>query len=289
MLRQLLLNIKIWLWGKFAPLLVSDSTQNTGSNGYFSVYLSGENNIRYFLKDFIMEDDVRSSRVKLVTVLGKKEKEVDLEKITTMKCNIVNHHNDDTLIYEGIVKFSIDYYLKIYTLKSMFSRMKGNLKFFFHSEKESISLERFHLLNMMVSEYVKVRPCYSSEGFDFNDIVSMIQGRMWHKSIHSEEYRVKLALILNSLVLSGDLDESQGCYFVQSKAINTLADAEKERNRVQSQTRLQKTLLFLLIILTALLAIIVIVLLALAGIIDLQSIWEKLLEIKPIRFLIKFL
>ena len=95
--------------------------------------------------------------------------------------------------------------------------------------------------------------------------------------------------MLDSLVLTGDLSEFDGIYYIQGKSINTIVDYEKELSLSKHQSKVQNNIFRLTIVLTALLAIIILVLLALAGIVDLENVWSKVLEIKPVRFLMKFI
>ena len=96
-------------------------------------------------------------------------------------------------------------------------------------------------------------------------------------------------MLLESLVLSGDLVEINDVYFVQGQAITTIVEFEKEDKRVTQQLNMHKNIVRFMLVMTVAILLIILVFPAMAGIVDLSAIWHRILEIKPIRFLLKFL
>jgi len=76
---------------------------------------------------------------------------------------------------------------------------------------------------------------------------------------------------------------------VQGQAITTLVEHQKEEKRITQQQKMHKNIVRFMLVITVSTILIILVLLAMAGIIDLHAVWQKILEIKPVRFLLKFI
>ncbi|EAW1740506.1 hypothetical protein AXM73_00560 [Salmonella enterica subsp. enterica] len=79
------------------------------------------------------------------------------------------------------------------------------------------------------------------------------------------------------------------CILFGGQAITTIVEFEKEDKRVTQQLSMHKNIVRLMLVMTVAILLIILVLLAMAGIVDLSAIWHRILEIKPIRFLLQFL
>ncbi|MNC77019.1 hypothetical protein D3C75_1288690 [compost metagenome] len=55
------------------------------------------------------------------------------------------------------------------------------------------------------------------------------------------------------------------------------------------QQKMHKNIVRFMLVITVATLLIILVLLAMAGIVDLHAIWQKILHIKPVRFLLKFI
>jgi len=278
------------IWEKFIPIF----TKGLSSNGedpynYFDVYFRDIEDTRYLLSGSNCDHIEKIQPVLLLETKENKMVEADLPTIVKMKCEIIHYRKNSSTVYYSIMAFVLDKYTKVLFLKSMISKGKGGVISLVTSNTLSLSHDRCAILKLMLSEHIKLRPSRQTNGFSEHDILSIIHGRLWYKHIRQEEYKVKLRLLLDSLVITGDLSEFEGLYYIQGKSINTIVDYEKELSLSKHQSRVQNNIFRLTIVLTALLAIIVIVLLALAGIVDLENVWSKVLEIKPVRFLMKFI
>lgn len=289
MLYNILQKIRRRIWAKHLLTLTNSSKASVDPYNYYSVYLRDINDIR-FLLDHAKVDPADGKRyAMLLETRSNKFLKIDLLSLVEMKSEIIYHRKNSSLIYNDVILYAFDYYTKILYIKEITSRVKGVITSFFITETKSLSHDRYAILKLLLSEYIKLRPCRETNGFNETDILSMIHGRLWYKHIRQEEYKVKLRLILDSLVITGDLNESERIYFIQSKSVNTVVDYEKELSFREHQLKIQKNIFRFIVVLTALLAIIILVLLALAGIVNLASIWQKILEIKPVRFLLKFI
>ena len=281
---------EIKLWVRFIPLFTKDfNFNNEDPNNYFSVYFRDAEDTRYLLAGSKYDHLKEIQYVLLLDTKLNNVIEFDLFAIVKMKCEIIHYKVKSSSVYYSIMAFTLDRYTKVLFLKNMISKGKGGIISLVTSNTQSLSHNRCAILKIMLNEHIKLRPSRQTNGFGEHDILSIIYGRLWYKHIRQEEYKVKLRLLLDSLVLTGDLSEFDGIYYIQGKSINTIVDYEKELYLSKHQSKVQNNIFRLTIVLTALLAIIILVLLALAGIVDLENVWSKVLEIKPVRFLMKFI
>lgn len=289
MLNDILQKIRIKIWSKHLSTLTNRNGTPEDPYNYYDVYVRDINDIRFFLDHFTDNPADGKRYAMLLETRSNKLLKLDLTSLVEMKSEIIHYRKNSSSAYNDIFLFALDYYTKLLSIKKLVSRVKGTIASFFITETQSLSHDRYEILKLLLSEYIKLRPCRETNGFNETDILDVIHGRLWYKHIRQEEYKVKLRLILDSLVLTGDLNESERVYFIQSKSVNTIVDYEKELSFKERQLKIQKNIFRFIVVLTALLAIIILVLLALAGIVNLATIWQKILEIKPVRFLLKFI
>lgn len=289
MLNDLLQKIRVHIWSKLLPILTNAEEKPDNPYNYYSVYFSDINDVRFFLEGFNDNPADGKRYGVLLETQSHSVSNVELPTLVEMKSEIIHYRKNSSSIYRDVLLFAFDYYTKVLYIKKFVSRGKGEFVSMFVSETISLSHDRYAILKLLLSEYVKVRPSRETNGFNESDILTLIHGRLWYKHIRREEYKVKLRLLLDSLVITGELNESEGVYFIQSKSVNTLVDHEKALSFSEHQLKIQKNIFRFIVVLTVLLAIIILVLLALAGIVNLASIWQKILEIKPVRFFLKFI
>lgn len=289
MLKDFIQKLKIKIWSKHLPTLTNTSEEPDDPYNYYTVYFRDIDDVRFFLNG-VNDNPADGKRYGvLLETQSNKYLNVDLPTLAEMKSEIIHYRKESSSTYNNILLFAFDYYTKILFIKKLVSRGKGALVSKFVSETRSLSHDRYAILKLLLSEYIKLRPGRENNGFNESEILGLINGRLWYKHIRKEEYKVKLRLLLDSLVITGDLNESDRVYFIQSKSVNTVVEYEKELSFRDHQIKIQKNIFRFIVVLTALLAIIILVLLALAGIVNLPSIWQKILEIKPVRFLLKFI
>ncbi|MXP58084.1 hypothetical protein [Pantoea sp. Taur] len=283
-------SLEIKLWEKFIPIFANHlGCKNEDPYNYFSVYFRDTDDACYLLSGANYDHEKKIQHVLLLEEKDKNMAEVKLPALVEMKCEITHFKKNSSSVYYNIISFGLDRYTKLFFLKRTISRGKGGVISLVTSNTLSLSHNRCAILKIMLNEHIKLRAGRRTNGFSEQDVLSIIHGRLWYKHIRQEEYKVKLRLLLESLVITGDLSESDGIYYIQGKSINTIVDYEKELSLSKHQAKVQNNILRLTIVLTALLAIIILMLLALAGVVDLENVWSKVLEIKPVRFLMKFI
>lgn len=274
---------KLSLWRKFLPWLEENGAQKNDPHDYFLVYFKDADNTRYILKK-VNDDDV---------VLCMMHKNEDIrkrvEEISEMQTEIIHYKRHYFQAYKGIIPFVIDHYSKVISLKTGLARLKGKCISELKSDSETISRDRYNLLRLLVTDYVNQRPSRVSSGFTQREVIAMLYGTLWYKHIKNESFSRKITLLLESLVITGDLTEEGKVYYVQGQAITSMVEYEKEDQRILHQQKMQKNITRFLFVITLSTLLMMLVLLSMAGIVDLTSLWHKILEIKPLRFLMNFI
>lgn len=281
--------LQLFLWCKYLPFLHHNSAAKGTPYDYFSVFFKDSDNNRYILKDIHITDNGQNGYVSLSSLYQTSEINKKLIDIPEMDAELVHYKKNYTQRYTGIIAFAIDRTLKIVTLKSQIARLKGKVVSGTKATTETISRDRFNLLRLLVASYVNQRPSRTSSGFSQDEVIALLYGTLWYKHIKNEAFRRKIKLLLESLVISGDLTETHGGYYVQGQAITTLVEYEKEDRRVSQQQKMHKNIVRFMFVITVATLLIILVLLGMAGIVDLTAIWQKILQIKPIRFMLKFI
>lgn len=261
------------LWERFIHLFIKGLNSNDEEPyNYFSVYFRDTDDTRYLLSGSKCDHLKKTQYVFLLETKDNKMVKVDLSTIIKMKCEIIHYKMNSSSVYYSIMAFSLDKCTKLLFLKNIISKGKGGVISLVTSNTLSLSHNRCAILKIILNEHIKLRPSRQINGFSESDVLSIIYGRLWYKHIRQGEYKVKLRLLLESLVITGDLSESDGIYYIQGKSINTILDYEKELSLSKHQAKVQNNIFRLTIVLTALLAIIILMLLALAGIVDLENV-----------------
>lgn len=282
---SLINRIQLFLWRKYLPWLQRNGAEKGTPHDYYSVFIQDTTNTRYRFKT--LQGD--QNTLILSVLLQQTEVNKNIADLTEMESEIVHYKKNYSLRYSSIILFAMDRTLKLITLKTAIARIKGWLVSGLKSDKETISRDRFNLLRLLVAHYVNQRPSRVSSGFSLDEVITLLHGTLWYKHIKNESFRRKITLLLESLVITGDLTERQGSYYVQGQAITTLVEHEKEERRVIQQQKMHKNIVRFMLVITVATLLIILVLLAMAGIVDLHAIWQKILQIKPVRFLLKLI
>ncbi|WP_434642858.1 hypothetical protein ACMYSK_10740 [Klebsiella sp. I138] len=288
MLNNFIANVKARLWSKFLPQFVEKNDRTGAPYDYYAVYFSDVSRQRFQLTGFNGRDiDVESLSASAGDVPRKVQ--FPVSRLLEMDNEIVSHKKYGKISFSSIFSYAINHYLHFLDIKTFFLRGKGSLVSTFFRERELKSQERVLLLRLIVNEFVKRRPSSPAAGITLDEVIELLYGRLWYKHIRNEQFQYKIMLLIESLVLSGDLAVEHGRYIVQGNAIATLVEYEKEERRSQQQEKIQRNMVRLMLIITAATVLITLALLGLAGVIDLHKIWQDILQIKPVRVLFKLI
>lgn len=282
-------DIKRSVWRKYLTWLSAQGAEKGTPYDYFGVFFKDMKNIRYILHSTELHEDDNNDIFILKSLIQNEFVQKRISEIIQMECEVIHFRKDSNLIYNSLLNFAVDHHLKIITLKSAIDRIINNIISRLKPDKETISCDRYNLLRLLVTHYVNQRPSRPAPGFCLNDVICLLYGTLWYKHIKNESFRRRIELLLESLVFTGDLTEKDDKYYVHGKSIATLVECEKEERRVILQQKMQRRIVHFMLAITTAILLIVIVLLAVAGIIDLPEIWHKILQIKPLRFLLKFI
>ncbi|WP_281081364.1 hypothetical protein [Klebsiella quasivariicola] len=281
--------IKRSIWRKYLPWLQRNGAAKDTPYNYYSVFFKDVENNRYRLREVQELDENVGDSLFLASLTPGGDIEMRLDQISDLETEIVHYRKNYILRYKSIFSFAVDRTLKIITLKTQIARLKGRLVSGTKSDTETISRDRFNLLRLLVASYISQRPSRISSGFDPDEVIALLYGTLWYKHIKNEAFLRKITLLLESLVISGDLSENKGNYYVQGQAITTLVEYEKEERRISQQQKMHKNIVRFMFVITVATLLVILVLLGMAGIVDLSAIWQKILQIKPVRFMLKFI
>lgn len=280
--------LKTILWSYFLPVFTANSLKEGEVYNYYGVYFS----------------DVKQEKYQLLKLIGKcvvlekwnTEKQayttrlnISISDVEKMNVEIIHWKKYGPLKFDSIVLFAINYFTRFAYLKNLFTRAKNKLLVPFSHNREMTGLDRITLLKMLVSEYVHQSPEKTHTGVTGNEVIDLLYGTLWYHHIKNEDFRRKIFLLLQSLVMTGDIKLEEGKYLIQGQAISTIVAWESNERRDKQQLRIQKNINRLMLIITASTLMITLAILAQAGIVNLHNLWQHMTQLKPIRLLFKLL
>lgn len=280
--------LKTILWSYFLPVFTANSLKEGEVYNYYGVYFS----------------DVKQEKYQLLKLIGKcvvlekwnTEKQayttrlnISISEIEKMNVEVIHWKKYGPLKFGSIVLFAINYFSRFAYLKNLLTRAKNKLLVPFSHNREMTGLDRITLLKMLVSEYVHQSPEKTHTGVTGNEVIDLLYGTLWYHHIKNEDFRRKIFLLLQSLVMTGDIKLEEGKYLIQGQAISTIVAWESDERRDKQQLRIQKNINRLMLIITASTLMITLAILAQAGIVNLHNLWQHLTQLKPIRLLFKLL
>ena len=280
--------LKTILWSYFLPVFTANSLKEGEVYNYYGVYFS----------------DVKQEKYQLLKLIGKcvvlekwnTEKQayttrlnISISDVEKMNVEVIHWKKYGPLKFDSIVLFAINYFTRFAYLKNLLTRAKNKLLVPFSHNREMTGLDRITLLKMLVSEYVHQSPEKTHTGVTGNEVIDLLYGTLWYHHIKNEDFRRKIFLLLQSLVMTGDIKLEEGKYLIQGQAISTIVAWESDERRDKQQLRIQKNINRLMLIITASTLMITLAILAQAGIVNLHNLWQHLTQLKPIRLLFKLL
>lgn len=287
-IESILSKLKTILWSYFLPVFTANSLKEGEVYNYYGVYFS----------------DVKQEKYQLLKLIGKcvvlekwnAEKQayttrlnISISEIEKMNVEVIHWKKYGPLKFDSIVLFAINYFTRFAYLKNLLIRAKNKLLVPFSHNREMTGLDRITLLKMLVSEYVHQSPEKTHTGVTGNEVIDLLYGTLWYHHIKNEDFRRKIFLLLQSLVMTGDIKLEEGKYLIQGQAISTIVAWESDERRDKQQLRIQKNINRLMLIITASTLMITLAILAQAGIVNLHNLWQHLTQLKPIRLLFKLL
>ncbi|MBU9843552.1 hypothetical protein [Rahnella ecdela] len=279
---------KISLWKKLLPLFITHSINKGDPYNYYMVYFYDITRARFILSGYENEEVVLQQWDSAVQTWSKTSI-VPVSKINEFESEIIHYRRNGSILFYSITSFYINQYTRFTYAKNLLDRIRGRLTSDFYAKREVKSRDRIALLNLMIKEYIWQKPSHPHAGMRITDIIDMLYGKLWYKHIRNEEFRRKVTLILQSLVITEDLTQKDERYYVQGKSITTVVEHEKEERRNSQYVKIQKNILRLMLIITFSTLVVTVAILSQAGIVDLHNIWEYIINIKPLRFLLKII
>jgi hypothetical protein len=276
------------LWRYFLPRFTLKKHVDDQVYNYYDVYFS----------------DVKQKKYQFVSLNGKNvvlekwhaEQHAYVEKINLplndlekMNVEIIHWRKQGPLRFDSIFLFTISYFTRIAYVKNMLARAKSRVFSTFSSTRELTGLDRIMLLQVLVNEYAHQSPQKTHTGVTCEEVIDLLYGTLWYKHIKNEDFRRKVFLLLQSLVITEEIKFNDEKYYIQGKAISTIVSWESEDKREKQQIRIQRNISRLMLVITASTLMITLAILAQAGLINLHNLWEHLTQLKPIRVLFKII
>lgn len=287
-IESLIAKAKVKLWTYFLPLFTSSKCSNNATYDYYGVYFSDVNQSKYQL--------THATNKNILLLKWNSEKHSYSEKfnltvheVEKMNIEIIHWKKQGPLRFNSIFIFALNYFTRIAYVKNFFMRIKTTIFSRISNSKEMTGLDRIMLLRLLVNEYVHQSPQKTHTGVTCHEVIDLLYGTLWYNHIKNEDFRRKITLLLQSLVITGDVKLDDEKYYIQGQAISTIVSWESEEKRSIQQLRNQKNINRLTLVITASTLMITIAILALAGIVNLHALWEHLMQMKPIRVLFKLI
>lgn len=273
-------------WKKNLPLLVAKDARASNPYDYYSVHLVDVDRNRYQLRNY-QHRTATLARWDYDAKAWTDERRMTVAELDRMQAEIIHHRSYGQLPFSGILSFSFHRVTRLAYLKTLIGRGKGKLVSSLFASRELKSRDRIPLLNLLVNEYVQQRPSRLNAGVSIDETIDMLYGRLWYKHIRNEEFRRRVRLLLKSLTITGDLAQIDALYYVQPQSVATIVEFEKEERRARQRDKMQRNIVRLMIVITAATVLITLALLGLAGVIDLQQVWQFLRSLNPFGLLMK--
>lgn len=279
--------IKKKMWQYCLPLFATHNGSNGEIYNYYGVYFSDVKQNKYHL---IAAEGDTAIVAKWRQPHGYSEKRrFDLEQLESMQTAIIHWRKSGPLRFDSIVAFFIHHFTRLAYLKNGLARCKSRIFSRVADRNELIGLDRIALLKMLVKDYAQASADKTHPGVSLNEVIDLLYENLWYQHIKNETFRRKAALLLQSLVITEDLRLQDHRYYVEGKAISTIVAWENEARRNRQQLRMQRNINRLTIIITASTLMITLAILAQAGIVDLHRLWQAILQLKPMRLLLKMI
>lgn len=150
---------------------------------------------------------------------------------------ITHYYGLSTIKYSGIWDYIIYGLTKKEYIKINLMRIGSKIWQYYFNKQKLVMLERHELLKVLVDHHFKN---LRHKGINLIDLMTELYSINWLDHPEGGEQREKLRLYLDSFVDSGELTNSNITYFVNSKAIMTIAKYEEEERRHMDIVKLQK-------------------------------------------------
>lgn len=281
-------SIKNRAWRHFLPMFEPDKSATPKTYNYYSVGFSDVNNEKYQLASVRNNSLILSKWVSWKKDFAEKIN-MPLNELENMNVEIIHWRKQGPLRFNSILLFTLNYYTRLVYVKNIITRGKNSLLSMFASSREMTGLDRIVLLRLMLKEYVQESPQKTHVGVTADEVVELLYGALWYNHIRNEAFRRKIELLLQSLIITGDIVVDADKYYVQGQAVSTIVSWEAQERREHQQFKIERNMHRLMLVITASTVMITLAILAQAGVVDLHRIWTAITQIKPLQFLLKLI
>jgi len=168
-----------------------------------------------------------------------------LSELGSYKFRVTHYYGLDKVIYKSIYDIVWNYITKFVYLKIHLYRYISSTHQFFFNKHKLVTKKRMELIQFMMNDQLD----RIHDGIELDDLMTKLYSINWILHPSGDEQQRKLEFYLESLVLSGELNNINNQYIVTGKAISTIEKYEEEERRHTEAVKLQKRMFWLTILL----------------------------------------
>ena len=163
--------------------------------------------------------------------------------------NIKINHNSGLydIYYDGFMNYMISGFTKFQILKVQFQKKWDKSRQYIYNKKKFATIDRIYLLRNLIDHYLKS----NGEPIHIMDLMTELHTLRWILHPEKDKEELKLKLLLDSFIVSEDLQLTGNKYIITPKSIATLTNYE-EAERKHKDNRYLK---IVMIILTSILSL----------------------------------
>lgn len=154
--------------------------------------------------------------------------------IHTFSFRIIHYYKELQLEYRSPIKFIFDQFFFGASLKLAKERCAQ----FFFNQRALVRRDRIQVVRLILDRTLQDRNYRTSEF----GMMTMLYGPRWVQHPNYRNLANYYRIVLDSLVVSGDLSRADNAYALAPQAFVTLADFEQDEQRHRDQIRHQKVL-----------------------------------------------
>lgn len=219
----------------------------------YALILTKKDELEFFIEAIDSDNNLylgeKSKQGEFSHSLDEKDK-LTICEASKLDLEIVHFYNKGGITFFGCFDFLVNKVTRFKYIRRWFDERK--------KEKDRIKFESTKMIlkdRMEILEYLVERYCSNNSLMTLEKIMSSTVSARWAFHPDSTSLKKRLALMLHSLVLTGDLEKVNNQYQVLPKAVATIGDYRENGLKHRQLIVIQKGMLFLTVTLAFLAAI----------------------------------
>lgn len=175
------------------------------------------------------------------------EHPLEISELDNGTLRVTHYYGLSEVTYDSVYDIVWHYLTKLVYLKIHLYRYISSAHQYFFNKLKLVTKKRMDLLQFMVNDQLD----RTHKGIGVIDLMTKLYSIKWALHPSADEQQEKLALYLDSLVASGELDKINGEYVVTGKAINAIERYEEQERKHTEAVKLQKKMFWLTVFIAA--------------------------------------